>query len=106
MTFFNFKQQETFNTELEFVRREIKKLPNECTDLRGQLKQAQKQINSIDNQLKPSPPTSSVKQITSPELPQLKVSWEPLPSSFTHYENKITDFYTYDNFHVEDPKYC
>ena len=54
------KQQETFNTELEFVRAEIKKLRDECADLRGQLKQAQMQINSIDNQLKPSPPTSTV----------------------------------------------
>ena len=68
---------------MEFVRTEIKKLPNKCKDLRGRLKQVQKQINSIDNQVKPSPPTSSVKQITSPELPQSTFSWAPLPTSFT-----------------------
>ena len=77
------KQQETFNIELEFVRTEIKKLPKECTDLRGQLKQAQKQISSIDNQLKPSPPTFSVKQMTSSELHKSTASWAPLPNSFT-----------------------
>ena len=76
------KQQETFNIELEFVKTEIKKLRNECADLKGQLKQARKQVNSIDNQLKPSSPTSSIKQITSPELPQSETSWAPLPNSF------------------------
>ena len=50
-------QHNHFNLEIENLKREIKKLNNESADLKNQLKNAQKDINSIKltDQLKPVP---------------------------------------------------
>ena len=54
-------QRNHFNLEIENLKREIKKLNNESTDFKNQLRNAQKDINSIKltDQLKPVPTRSS-----------------------------------------------
>ena len=54
------EQRENFNSETILLRTEIKRLNKECTDLIGQLKQAEKEINFINIQLKESPPVSYI----------------------------------------------
>ena len=65
--------EETFNSETTSLKTEIKKLSNECIFLKNQLRQAQKDINSIDMQLKQSPPTSSFEHETSLKFPPASI---------------------------------
>ena len=75
------EQQENFNSKTILLKTEIKRLNKECTDLKGRLKQAQKEINFINVQLKDFPPVSSIKHNTSLKFPLPPNSIDYIPET-------------------------
>ena len=75
------EHQENFNSETILLRTETKRLSKECTDLKGQLKQVQKEIKFINIQLKKSPSVSYIKQNTSLKFPLPPNSVDYIPET-------------------------
>ena len=75
------EREENFNSETILLKTEIKRLNKECTDLKGQLTQAQKEINSINIQLKESSPISDIKQNKSLKFPLSPNSVDYMPET-------------------------